>query len=281
MKIGEFLFLRVLAGAALLQNACAKVPPPGEVLDLSPFDALQTPLDDGHGGMTQIKHPELDTYSSEYMYTDEWDTSKVVIWAPINGVVSGNGAGPRTELTEENSLFTFSGKHTMKFTQQVKQINSCSDVCIGQIKGDDFDEAFEVPPTWNTTQPHYWISEGRYESLHRDHPIIGASCLIVVELTYDGSHVTAHTRNEHCDNVSNDLGHFDLDEEIIIEMTVDDYDVFISSNKVTLPKIDYSFWKGAHYGMHFKVGVYDQCTGNSDTDGSKSKLSNLKITHYT
>lgn len=255
---------------------CVKssIPPPGDVLDLSPFDALQIPVDNGRGGFVQIKHPELDTYSSEYMHTDEWDTSKVVFWAPINGAVSDNGSGPRTELTEDNNYFTFSGKHTMKFSQQVKQVNSCSDVCIGQIKGDSYDEYFQVPTHWkNTTYSNASIDRSS------DHPILGASCLIVVELTYDGKHVIAHTRDHNCHSVNYDLGSFGIDEEIEIEMTVDDYDVYIKSNKATVPALDYSFWKGANYGMHFKVGLYDQCTGSSDSDGSKSKLYNLHITH--
>jgi len=41
-------------------------------------------------------------------------------------------------------------------------------------------------------------------------------------------------------------------------MKVDGYNVYVSSNKQVLEKYDYSFWKGSHYGMHFKVGLYDQ-----------------------
>ena len=31
----------------------------------------------------------------------------MVMFVPENGVVTGNGAGPRTELTEPNDYFTF------------------------------------------------------------------------------------------------------------------------------------------------------------------------------
>lgn len=252
------IFLVLLGSTNVVLSS---VPPPGKVLDFSTFKDLQVPVDDGKGGMTEIKHPELDTYSSKYMYTDEWDTSKVVFWAPINGVISGHGAGPRTELTEPNNLFTFSGKHTMKFTQQVKQIPSCGDVCIGQIKGDSYNSQF------------FTAGNGTVGTTGGD------SCLIVVELTFDGKNAIAHTRDKNCQGVKHNLGSYTMDEEIHISMTVDGYYVYVSSNKVNLGKIDYSFWKGANYGMHFKVGIYDQCSGKSSEDGGKTKLSGLQITH--
>jgi len=73
----------------------SSIPPPGKVFDLSTFDALQIPVDNGKGGMTQIKHPKLDTYTSDYFYTNPHDTTEVVFWAPENGVMSENGSGPR------------------------------------------------------------------------------------------------------------------------------------------------------------------------------------------
>lgn len=243
------------------------VPPPGKVLDLSTFDALQIPVDNGNGGITQIKHPQLDAYSSEYFYTNPYDTSEVVFWCPENGVVTGNGAGPRTELTEPNNYFTFSGTHTMKYTTSVKEVPSGGEICIGQIKGDSCDicAAMEEKALNNSTVG-----------------LQGSSCLIVVELIYDADKnglVTAHMRDDDCRGVSFELGHFDFDENIDISMKVDGYDVYVSSNKVTLDKYDYSFWKGKHYGMHFKVGVYDQNKGKSGSVGGKAKVSNLKISH--
>lgn len=238
------------------------VPYPGEVLDLSTFDALQIPLDNGSGGMTQIKHPKLDTYTSEYFYTNPSDVSQVVFWAPENGVVSGNGAGPRTELTEANNYFTFSGKHKMKYTMQVKETPHGGKVCIGQIKGDSYGSQFTGVQN---------VSLG------------GSTCLIVVELIYEAEKdglVTAHMRDKKggdCSGVTYELGKFKLDENIDISMEVDGYDVFVSSNKVSSVLHDYSFWKGEHYGMHFKVGVYDQ--NKNGSRGGKAKLSNLKISH--
>lgn len=256
--------LVVLVGVFVSPAVTTSVPPPGKVLDLSTFDALQIPVDNGKGGMTQIKHPELDSYSSEYFYTNPYDASQVVFWSPENGVVSGNGAGPRTELTEDNNFFTFSGKHKMKYRMQVKETPSGEKISIGQIKGDSFDTYLEVE---NSTS------------------VWGASCLIVVELIYDPKSnglLTAHMRKKNgdgCSGVTYELGKFSLSENIDISMEVIGYDVYVSSNKVSLDAHDYSFWKGKHYGMHFKVGVYDQHKDRSGSGAGKAKLSNLKISH--
>jgi hypothetical protein len=248
----------------LVNSVASSIPPPGKVLDLSTFDALQIPVDDGKGGMTQIRHPKLDTYTSDYFYTNPQDTTEVVFWAPENGVVSGNGAGPRTELTEENNLFTFSGIHTMKYSMKVKQVPSGGKVCIGQIKGDSCDSCRALDEIKNSTV------------------LKGSSCLIVVELIYDETKnglVSAKMRDKNCNSVSFDLGKFKLDEDINISLKVDGYNVYVSSNKQVLEKYDYSFWKGSHYGMHFKVGLYDQNSSGKSSSGGQAKLSNLKITH--
>lgn len=258
-------FIRLIAFLKIV-NA---VPPPGKVLDLSTFDALQIPVDNGKGGMTQIKHPELDTYSSEFFYTNPYDDSEVVFWAPENGSgISENGSGPRTELTEKNNLFTFSGTHTMSYDITVKEVPSDGQVCIGQIKGDSCDSCRQQELFGNET----------LSSLH-------GSCKIVVELIYDADNsglVTAHMRSKSGNSCSSEnfkLGKFDMGEKIHIDMKVDGYYVYVSSNKVQLDKYDYSFWKGSHYGMHFKVGLYDQTSCKSCSSGAKAKLSNLKIKH--
>lgn len=247
----------------------AGTPPPGKVLNLKTFDALQIPEGKGKEGMTQIRHPELDKYSSKYFYTNPTDESEVVFWAPESGSVSGNGAGPRTELTEANNYFTFSGKHTMSYTMSIEKVPSDGKVCIGQIKGDSFDsyQDPEIVDDNNTTT------------------LLKGSCLIVVELIYEARNnglVTAHMRSKSGGGCSSEifkLGNFGLNEKIQISMEVNGYNVYVSSNKVKANRYDYSFWKGKHYGMHFKVGVYDQTSCSSCSSGAKAKLSNLKITH--
>lgn len=240
-------------------------PSPGQVLDLSTFDALQIPLDNGKGGMTQIKHPELDSYSSEFFYTNPDDHSQVIMWAPVDGAMSGNGAGTRTELTEDNNHFTFSGKHKMKYSMKVKETVNGGQVAIGQIKGDSYDS---------------YLLES--EDISNATSLRGSSCLIVVELIYDAKEnglLTAHMRKQKdgdCKGVTYELGNFNINENIDISMEVEGYDVYVSSNKASVSH-DYSFWKGKHYGMHFKVGAYNQ--DKSGSGAGKVKLSNLKISH--
>ena len=87
----------------------------------------------------------------------------MVMFVPENGVVTGNGAGPRTELTEPNDYFTFSGTHHMSYVTRVLQADHT--VCIGQVKGDDYSS--------------------------------NASALIVVEIIYSpgSGSVTSHVRD--------------------------------------------------------------------------------------
>lgn len=58
------------------------------------------------------------------------------MFVPENGILTGKGAGPRTELTEPNDYFTFDGVHKMSYVTHIQQADHS--VCIGQVKGDDF-----------------------------------------------------------------------------------------------------------------------------------------------
>jgi hypothetical protein len=230
---------------------------PSDVINLYNMD-LQIPVDNGKGSFQQIRQPELNTYSSEYFHVDEYGWS-VEMFAPENGVTSKNGAGPRTELTEPNNYFIFAGTHKMSFQQEVFDTHPAGVISIAQIKGDDFD----------------------YKALSGRSPTLGASCLIIVELTYssDSKKVEAHMRNETCHGVTFSVGKYELGEKIEIDFEVKDTKVYISSNKVTLDPYSYSWWKNANYGMHFKVGPYDQGTGGSSSKGGRLKLSHLEISH--
>lgn len=126
------LFCTILVYAALAWAS------PAKLLNLPGQFQLQIPKSDGNGGITTIKHPDLDSYSSSFFYTDS-DGASVVMWAPENSAITGNGSGPRTELTEPKDFFTFKGTHSMSFTQQVLEADPSQNVCIGQIKGDSYD----------------------------------------------------------------------------------------------------------------------------------------------
>ena len=115
-------------GATPISNSA-----PGEIYDLRPF-VLQLPFSDGDG-IAIIKQPAVNTYSDHYFHVNDANNA-IVMFVPENGVKTGNGAGPRTELTEPTEYFTFSGTHVMSYTTRVNQADH--DVCIGQVKGDDY-----------------------------------------------------------------------------------------------------------------------------------------------
>eukprot|EP00128_Syssomonas_multiformis_P018265 Colp12_sorted_trinity150504_noHs@12897 len=243
--------MRVVQGILLFLSVCSiacHAVAPGQIYDLRTW-TLQIPVDKGTGSIKQIKQPELATYSSEYFYTDS--DKGAIFRAPSDGLVTGNGAGPRTELTE-NHEFTFSGIHTLNITQQVLQLPPSKTICIAQVKGDSFSKSRRA-----------------------------ASCLIVVEFCYNGDaqEVSAHMRDKDCNSKVFKAGKYKVGEKIDISFRVQDYDVYVATNKVVLPKYSYSFWKGHNYQMHFKVGDYVQGTAKSHTQGGKTKLSHLSVHH--
>ncbi len=193
-------FTFILACFLTIFAAESSTPPPSKILDLSNFK-LELP-----DGSTSVKN--LDSYSSKYFYTDPADNRTVNFWTPEDGSVSSNGAGPRTELSEKTE-FTFSGKHSMVFTQQVFEADPKGEVCIGQVKGDSFNANFVsefVDPVGSAID---------YSSVPLNSTLM-ASCLIVVELIYNAKskEVTAHFRDSACNSKSVSVGQFSLGETI-------------------------------------------------------------------
>ena len=227
---------------------------PGQVFDLSSF-SLQIP-EGSSGGITTIKQPALDSYTSDYFQVDPDDSSSVLFFAPETGNPTGNGAGPRTELTETHE-FTFSGTHEMNVTVAVTEANPNGNVVIAQIKGDSVSSK----------------------------SVALASCLIVVELGYNinDQEVTAHMRGLNsdgtCSSVSYSVGSYKPGELIHVHFRVVDYSVYVYTDKVTLPKYSYSFWKGHDYEMHFKTGAYDQDSGNDSSAGGRTLMHKLDVYH--
>jgi hypothetical protein len=122
---------------------------------------------------------------------------------------------------------------------------------------------------------------GQNSTMEADPSVGGSSCLIVVELIYNmnNNEVTSHFRDKDCNSKSSSVGFFSPGEQIHVNFKVDNTNVYVSTNKVTLPVYSYSFWQYKNYKMHFKVGVYDQASGTDGSKGGKVKLSNLKVTH--
>jgi hypothetical protein len=223
------------------------------------FD-LQLPLDNGKGSMLQIKNSELKTYTSKYFKVSD-DQKSVTMFAPETGFVSDNGGGPRCELTEPNDYFTFSGKHILKFTHQVLSADPGGSIAIAQVKGDSY---------------NVYLPEDR-----SNHTVAGG-CLIVGMMHYNAKtgYAEAEFKNRDCNAVSYNIGKFSFGEKIEGTMVVDGYDVSISTQKGSA-SLDYTWWKGRDYGMHFKVGVYAHGTGKDSSKGGKTMLSGISISHST
>lgn len=248
--------LKILIGVVLI-NASFSVTP-GDLFNLENF-SLQLPIDN-NGGITTIKQPKLDSYDSTYFYVNSGGDS-MVLFAPENGAMTDNGSGPRTELTEPNNFFTFSGKHKMSYITTILQADH--DVCIGQVKGDSYVQKYDEGYSNNTSVD------------------VGGSPLIVAELVYDvaSRNVYSHVRDSNYNDLKFSLGKFDLNEPITINIIVDGFNLYVSSNKGSMPTYSYAFWKNHNYGMHFKVGVYLQGKGSVFFNGGKVKISNFKTSH--
>ena len=88
----------------IIKPAAADTVPPGEVYDLERWH-LTTPAEDpADGDAEQIDQPELDDYSSEYLYLDE--DGLMVCEAPVNGfTTSGESGATRTEFREHETNY--------------------------------------------------------------------------------------------------------------------------------------------------------------------------------
>jgi len=210
-----------------------------------PTMALQTPE---CLGKCRVSHSNLARgYSSKYFSREG---NSVLIWAPTDGNVTTHGSGSRVELTEPKGFFSFSGRHTMNFTQQVLEAGPTGTICIGQIKGQT--------------------------------PACGKAGSVVVMCTYNSTRgeAEAQFKDERCNLVTKSLGRFEIGERIITSFVVDGHEVTVQSNKVALPPHAYRWW-GSDYAMHFKVGVYNQAQGHNSSKGGKARLSDLHISHTT
>lgn len=219
---------------------------PGTLFDLSDF-SLQLPVNDD-GGITTIKQPKLRTFTDPTYFHVDGDS--VVMFVPENGVLTDNGSGPRTELTEPREFFTFSGVHHMSYVTKVTHADY--PVCVGQLKGDSY-------------------KGGKFDG----------NMLIVVEIVYSpkSGELISHFRDKDSNGVKLSLGKFALNDPINIDIKVDGYKVYVSSQQITLKAYDYSFWQGHSYKMHFKVGAYLQGKGKSSSKGARIELSNFQTSH--
>ena len=114
---------------------------PGSTFDLSHWK-LTLPRDDAGGTTgeaTEIKNPQLQTYSSEFFYTGS--DGAMVFWCPVIGATTSGATAPRTELREQmvagSSSLNWStiGTHILRGQCRVTQLPDTGAVIIGQVHG--------------------------------------------------------------------------------------------------------------------------------------------------
>ncbi len=134
--------LFVLVSALLaVTSAGLRAAAPGSSFDLSHWK-LTLPRDDTGGTTgeaTEIKNPQLQTYSSEFFYTGP--DGAMVFWCPVIGATTSGATAPRTELREQMVAGSSSinwitaGTHILRGQCRVTQLPDTGAVIIGQVHG--------------------------------------------------------------------------------------------------------------------------------------------------
>ena len=203
-----------------LSATSSLAPPPGALFNLSSF-LLQLPTST-HGGVTEVKQPALDSYSSEYFYTDPADKG-MTFWCPQNGATTSGSSFPRSELRETLDFDLSPGLHTLNATVTVLQTTSTQSITIGQAHVDG----------------------------------LSGHCSIFVELEWTRGAVVAHLRDKACRGVDMALGSYALGEPVSYSITLSGDTARITTDKVAGKPYSYT-WLPASTRVYFKAGDYLQ-----------------------
>jgi hypothetical protein len=196
-------------------------PPPGAVFNLSAW-TLQLPVSDGHGGVVEIKEPQLDTYTSEYFYTNGSSANNAMtFWCPEDGAHTSGSSYPRSEL-RETADWTFIGTNRLNVTIAVLEEPTGGAITIGQVHVDG----------------------------------LSHSCSIVVELEWESGDIVAHLRDDQCNPVSKMVGTgYAIGDPVHYSIGIDGLDAFASTDTGSMPPYSYS-WMNTSVPIYFKVGDY-------------------------
>jgi hypothetical protein len=197
------------------------IPPPGAVFNLSAW-TLQLPVSDGHGGVVEIKEPQLDTYTSEYFYTNGSSANNAMtFWCPEDGAHTSGSSYPRSEL-RETADWTFIGTNRLNVTIAVLEEPTGGAITIGQVHVDG----------------------------------LSHSCSIVIELEWESGDIVAHLRDDQCNPVSKTVGTgYAIGDPVHYSIGIDGLDAFASTDTGSMPPYSYS-WMNTSVPIYFKVGDY-------------------------
>jgi hypothetical protein len=151
MKIYSCLPLALLLSAPLVKNTATVVYKPtialadttklpGKVLNLTDWKLTIPISTKPTGAADDIKQPQLNTYTSEFFFTDKTNTA-VTFKASVDGATTKGSNFPRSELREminngkdQASWSSASGTHTLFIDQRVIHLPEVRDqIVIGQI----------------------------------------------------------------------------------------------------------------------------------------------------
>jgi len=202
-------------------------PPPGQLFNLNNW-ILQLPVSNGNGGVEEISNPQLETYTSEYFYTDT--DSSMTFWCPQDGAHTSGSNYPRSELRETPD-WTVKGTHELNCTCSVTKEPQNHAITIGQIHADG----------------------------------VSGSCSIIVELEWNAGTIVSHLRDKNCNNVQYTVGTgYKVGDKINYYLKLQDGVVTVTTNKGSQPAYTYSW---ITYQLYFKAGDYVQDNATSSTEG--------------
>ena len=247
-----FSKLFVLLSALLaVTSAGLRAAAPGSTFDLSHWK-LTLPRDDAGGTTgeaTEIKNPQLQTYSSEFFYTGP--DGAMVFWCPVIGATTSGATAPRTELREQmvagSSSLNWStiGTHILRGQCRVTQLPDTGAVIIGQVHG--------------------------YPSQR------------LIKLQYDPGRVQVYVRTSLLNGGDTKFTWTVATNALLnYEIKVVDGEAIISVNGVTNRHnfvADDPAWATITY--YFKAGAYLQDNSGPVTEGGRVSFYQLSVTHGT
>lgn len=238
----HLIFAAAAAATAASAASAAAPPPPGSFFNLSAW-TLQLPVSDGHGGVVEVKEPQLDTYTSEYFYTNATSNNAMTFWCPEDGAHTSGSSFPRSELRETLD-WTFSGSNRLNATVAVLQEPTGGAITIGQVHVDG----------------------------------LSHSCSIIIELEWESGDIVAHLRDDKCNPVSKTVGSgYALGQPVAYSIGIDGLTAFASTSTGSMT---YPYqWMNTSVPIYFKVGDYVQYSSSSSTKGGRVAVSAISIMH--
>ena len=225
--------------------------PPGNYFDLSHWK-LTLPID-AAGGTTgvamEIKTAELQTYTSQFLYTGT--DGAMSFWCPVIGALTTSATAPRTELRElldgrnTDVNWAATGTHILRGQCRVTQLPDTGAVIIGQVHG--------------------------YPSQ------------VLVKIQYDGAWVRASVHTSLTGGGDIPFYYYVGPDALV------DYEIKIVDGvaSVTVNGVTYSHdffaddlaWRTTTY--YFKAGAYLQDKSGPLTEGGRVSFYQLSVSHPT